>query len=445
MSNKIVVDATTIKIVKTNAGAGLDTSAIHNNVAGEIAAVTEKGSPASGDYILVEDSADSNNKKMVQIGNLPTGTGMASFELAGTSGSAQTITNGNTVTIAAGTGVTTTAGATDTVTIALDSSTQTALSNSASHISSTSNPHSVDETDILPTQTGNSGKYLTTDGTNSSWAAVAGGGSMSSFTVAGDSGSSQTISDGNTLTIAGGTGISSVAGATDTITLNIDSTVTTLTGTQTLTNKTLTTPEITLKQSAAPAPTAEGDIQWDTDDNKIKIGDGSGTKTFSDDTSNASTYAATAKGVTNGDSHDHSGGDGAQIAYSGLSGIPSTFAPASHDNTAHSATYITISTTDTLTNKTINADNNTISNLAHGSEVDNPATAHGATGAVMGTTNSQYVTNKYVDQVIIKGNGNVAAAIENGDWRQYANASGNLVTEIREGGAWTLRNTFTSS
>ena len=28
------------------------------------------------------------------------------------------------------------------------------------------------------------------------------------------------------------------------------------------------------------------------------------------------------KKVTNGDSHDHSGGDGAQIAYSGLSGIP---------------------------------------------------------------------------------------------------------------------------
>ena len=35
------------------------------------------------------------------------------------------------------------------------------------------------------------------------------------------------------------------------------------------------------------------------------------------------TYAPVAKGVTNGDSHDHSGGDGAQIAYSSLSGLPS--------------------------------------------------------------------------------------------------------------------------
>lgn len=33
-------------------------------------------------------------------------------------------------------------------------------------------------------------------------------------------------------------------------------------------------------------------------------------------------YATAAKGVTNGDSHDHSGGDGGQIAYSGLSGLP---------------------------------------------------------------------------------------------------------------------------
>jgi len=49
-----------------------------------------------------------------------------------------------------------------------------------------------------------------------------------SFTVAGDSGTSQTISSGtDTLTISGGTGLSSVASATDTITLNLDSTAVT--------------------------------------------------------------------------------------------------------------------------------------------------------------------------------------------------------------------------
>ena len=53
---------------------------------------------------------------------------------------------------------------------------------------------------------------------------------------------------------------------------------------------TLTTPIITLEQGASVAPTAEGRIAWDTDDNKLKIGDGSGTKTFSDDSVNAAAY-----------------------------------------------------------------------------------------------------------------------------------------------------------
>jgi hypothetical protein len=49
-----------------------------------------------------------------------------------------------------------------------------------------------------------------------------------SFTVAGDSGSNQTITSGtDTLTISGGTGLSSVASATDTITLNLDNTAVT--------------------------------------------------------------------------------------------------------------------------------------------------------------------------------------------------------------------------
>lgn len=47
----------------------------------------------------------------------------------------------------------------------------------------------------------------------------AGGGS---FTVAGDSGTPQTIDSANTLTIAGGVGLASVASATDTLTVNLD-------------------------------------------------------------------------------------------------------------------------------------------------------------------------------------------------------------------------------
>lgn len=66
-------------------------------------------------------------------------------------------------------------------------------------------------------------------------------------------------------------------------TVTLPGVTTTLVGTDTtdtLTNKTLTTPTLTLKQGAASAPTAEGDIQWDTDDNVLVIGDGAATKTF---------------------------------------------------------------------------------------------------------------------------------------------------------------------
>ena len=51
------------------------------------------------------------------------------------------------------------------------------------------------------------------------------GGSMSSFTLTGDSGSNQTINDGNTLDVAGGTGIDTVVGSTDTVTVSVDSTI----------------------------------------------------------------------------------------------------------------------------------------------------------------------------------------------------------------------------
>ena len=68
--------------------------------------------------------------------------------------------------------------------------------------------------------------------------------------LAGDSGTGAVDLDSQSLTIAGGTGLTSVAGS-QTVTMNIDATVATLTGSQTLTNKVLTSPTIT-------APTING-------------------------------------------------------------------------------------------------------------------------------------------------------------------------------------------
>ena len=52
------------------------------------------------------------------------------------------------------------------------------------------------------------------------FSASGGGGGMTSFDVDGDSGPAQTIENGNTLNILGGTDLASVASATDTVTLN---------------------------------------------------------------------------------------------------------------------------------------------------------------------------------------------------------------------------------
>ena len=65
------------------------------------------------------------------------------------------------------------------------------------------------------------------DGTSFQMLSQTGTSGMTSFTLTGDSGSNQTIADSNTMDIAGGTGIATVVGSTDTVTVNIDSTVAT--------------------------------------------------------------------------------------------------------------------------------------------------------------------------------------------------------------------------
>jgi hypothetical protein len=61
---------------------------------------------------------------------------------------------------------------------------------------------------------------------------------------------------------------------------NVNEQLVGLSATQTLTNKTLTQPTLTLKQSASPAPTAEGVIEWDTNDDRLVVGDGTAQKIF---------------------------------------------------------------------------------------------------------------------------------------------------------------------
>ncbi len=114
--------------------------------------------------------------------------------------------------------------------------------NNGAHFVALKSPYSVASsiTFTLPGTDGSSGHLLTTDGSgNLSFAAPA----SSQFTIAADSGSNDTFNTGETLTLAGGTGIDSTV-SNNQVSFAIDATVATLAGTQTFTNKTLTSPKL---------------------------------------------------------------------------------------------------------------------------------------------------------------------------------------------------------
>lgn len=51
---------------------GVDLTALHSDVAGEIAGIADKATPVAADHLLIEDSAASNAKKDITIGSLET-------------------------------------------------------------------------------------------------------------------------------------------------------------------------------------------------------------------------------------------------------------------------------------------------------------------------------------------------------------------------------------
>jgi hypothetical protein len=57
----------------TDATGFTDEDAIHDNVDGEINAITEKTTPVDADLLIMEDSADTYSKKKVQMSNIPLG------------------------------------------------------------------------------------------------------------------------------------------------------------------------------------------------------------------------------------------------------------------------------------------------------------------------------------------------------------------------------------
>jgi hypothetical protein len=156
-----------------------------------------------------------------------------------------------TLTIAGGTGIDT-VGATNTLTVSIDSTvatltgTQTltnktidADNNTVSNLEVDNLKSGVLDTDISSV----AGTHTTLPSALAVKTYVDAQVTAQDLDIFGDTGTDAIDLDSETLTFTGGTGITSVVTA-GTVTHNIDSTVATLTGTQTLTNKTLTSPDI---------------------------------------------------------------------------------------------------------------------------------------------------------------------------------------------------------
>ena len=115
----------------------------------------------------------------------------------------------------------------------------------------------------LPAADGSAGQFLKTNGSG----ALAFETVSSSFSLAADSGTTDTFNTSETLTFTGGTGIGTTV-ANNEITLDIDSTVATLTGSQTLTNKTINASQL-VNGSVSNAKLANDGITIGSDDTSL--------------------------------------------------------------------------------------------------------------------------------------------------------------------------------
>ena len=186
---------------------------------------TSTGSPGSAGTFTAVDSVTTNstghitalNTKTVTMPTSP--TVYSGWLLTGDSGTSANVTAGSTATYQGGTGITTTSNG-----FILDIANDGVLTNVAGTgigVSGASGNVTISNTGVTSAVAGSN--ISVSSATGAVTIAYTGGtGSMSSWTLAADSGSSQSITDGNTVTIQGSTGIDTAVSATDDVTINLD-------------------------------------------------------------------------------------------------------------------------------------------------------------------------------------------------------------------------------
>jgi hypothetical protein len=157
------------------------------------------------------------NNTWATVASIP---GTYTFNVTADTGTPEAINSGDTLDIAGGTYISTAVSATDTVTVNHDSTSRT-------DTTSTDNPSFGGTFQAVQSVTTNATGHVTAIDVSTVTLQTP------EFFVNADSGTPQTIEQSDTLTISGGTNISTVVGVTDTVTVNLDDSVT-LAGTLTV-------------------------------------------------------------------------------------------------------------------------------------------------------------------------------------------------------------------
>lgn len=291
---------------------------------------------------------------------------------------------------------------------------------------------------LAPSQTGNTGKYLTTDGTDTSWS---------------------TNPLGTVTSITAGTGLT---GGTITTsgTIAIDSTVVTLTGTQTLTNKTLTTPiigqinDVNSNEILLLTPVTSA-----TDYFTLKNGIGVGVPLHivAEGSSTNIGLHIQPKGsglVTISDGTDFNKGIRFRSSSSAASAITLLDAVSSAGRVVTlpdaTTTLVGRDTTDTLTNKSISGSTNTLTNIANASLTNSAITINGTSTSLGGSINVGTVTDVTGTSPVVSSGGATpaismpaATASVNGyltstDWTTFNNKSNTNGTVTSVSGTGTV-------
>ena len=284
-------------------------------------------------YTLTLPSDDGDANEFLQTdgsGNLTWAAVTSSLTLAADTGSNDTFNTGETLTFTGGTGIDTTV-SDNTITFAVDSTVTTASSTTTF-----------------------TNKTFDANGTGNSISNIANSSlTNSTISISDDSSTSTNIPLGGGFSILGGTGITSSVDGSE-LTLEVDNTITTNSGTQTLTNKTIDLGNNTLTGSTAEFNTALQDGSFATL---------AGTETLTNKTINTASNTIT-------------------IVEADISDLGS---------------YITATSTDTLQNKTINSDSNTITlDLSEGTLTGTLAEFNTAVSdaTLVSTTGTETLSNK---------------------------------------------------